>query len=341
MERRDFFRYCTTLKPLELKALGELSFIQHLAPGRIIYTAGDPSGAIYVVTRGTVELSGAVEIPGVDTVQLSRGDIVGDLETLTGQPRKQTARAGSALSIQCFLREDFEEIMRRVPSFFLFLAAHLAHRLERAETAGPESNPESLELHGNLANFDLVTIYQTIVSSRQTGELRIYSENSDLISVFFFDDGAPRTGQFQHLTGEEAFTQLFLTDTLTGSFLFSSEGRVSSCIQGDVITRTAGDLLIRAIQARDELHQLKERYADTSATLLRRRLNFTWPDDADPELKTAAEHVWQLIYAAPLPASALYNRSGVCELKIYQALDVLIRSGQCELCAEPAAEKVA
>jgi CRP-like cAMP-binding protein len=327
--QRDYFAYCTTLKPLELKAIGELSYVQHLASGRIVYSAGDASSALYVVTRGMVEVSGGEAIAGVDAQILSRGQFFGDLETLTGATRRHTARARHPLSIQCFQREDFAELCRRVPSFFFFLSQDLAMRLYGAEEAA-SVDPESFELHGNLANFDLITVYQTIVNSRQSGELRIFNDKADLISVFFFENGEPRNGQFQHLTGDEAFTQLFLAETLSGSFLFSLEGRVSSCIQAQMINATS-DMLIRALQARDELLQLKERFTDPTAMLLRRKLNLIWPDDAASESRATAEHIWQLAYSTPLPVSALYQRCNVSELKIYDALALLLESGHFEL----------
>lgn len=330
MGQRDFFAYCTTLKPLELKAIGELSYVQHLASGRIVYSAGDASSTFYVVTRGMVELSGGQAIAGIDAQILSRGQFFGDLETLTGTPRRHTARARHPLSVQCFQRDDFAEIFRRVPSFFYFLSQDLAMRLYRAEAAASDADPESFELHGNLANFDLITVYQTIVNARQTGELRIFNDKADLVSVFFFENGEPRNGQFQHLTGDEAFTQLFLAETLAGSFLFSLEGRVSSCIQAELIHATS-DMLIRALQARDELHQLKLRFADAGAMLLRRKLNLTWPENARLETRPAAEHIWQLAYSTPMPISALYQRCHVSELKIYEALAFLIDSGHFEL----------
>jgi CRP-like cAMP-binding protein len=337
---RDFFTYLTTLRPLELKAIGELSYVQHLAAGRSVYAAGDSSSAVYIVTRGVIELVGGDGAVG-EPVLVRRGEFFGDLETLTGTPRRQAARARDSVSIQCFQRDDFNTLMRRAPSFFHFLTEQLAGRLQRAQAEAAGVKHESLELHGNLANFDLVTIYQTIVSSRQTGELRIFSETGELVSVFFFDDGQPRTGQFQHLTGEDAFTQLFLSETLTGTFLFSSEGRVSSCIQSDVITREAGDMLIRAVQARDELHQLTEQFADRSAVLLRRKLNFAWPETAPAKLRPLAEHLWQIAFSTPLSVGALYPRCTASELKIFQAIQVLVESGHFELCVGSPQAKVA
>ena len=69
-------------------------------------------------------------------------------------------------------------------------------------------------MSGSLKNFDLITVYQTIVNSSQTGELSISADDGSLISAFFFEAGQPRGAQFQHLTGEEAFWQLFLADDL-------------------------------------------------------------------------------------------------------------------------------
>ncbi len=335
---RDFFAYCTTLRPLELKALGELSYVQHLAPQRIIYAQGGASTAIYIITRGTVELSTENAVAGGDSLLLSRGDLLGDIDTLTKTPRRHTARARGAVTVQCFQVEDFPELARRAPSFFLFLSQNLASRL-RAELDATDGDSEPLQLHGNLANFDLVTVYQTIVSSRQTGELRIFNEKAELISVFFFEQGQPRHGQFQHLTGPEAFMQLFVSDTLSGTFLFSSEGRVSSCVEAELIAGSADDMLIHALQARDELQQLKLRFPDAGATLHRRRLALA--SDTPVELPPAAEQVWAVAFNNPLPIGALSRRTGLSEIRVYEAVDLLVQSGHFELCSTAACADVA
>ncbi|MFL6583236.1 MAG: DUF4388 domain-containing protein, partial [Chthoniobacterales bacterium] len=231
--------------------------------------------------------------------------------------------------------------MRRAPSFFHFLTEHLARRLQCALADAAGKKDEALELSGNLANFDLVAIYQTIVSSRKTGELRIFGDQGELTAVFFFVEGQPHAGQFQHLSGEDAFTQLFLTETLTGTFLFSSEGRVSSAGQSDVITREAGDLLIRAIQARDELEQLKQRFPDRAATLHRRKLNFSSPADMPNDTGTVAAQIWQMAFSTPLAIAQLYTRCAVSELKIYEALELLVTTGHFEPCSSAPHAKVA
>ncbi len=101
----------------------------------------------------------------------------------------------------------------------------MANRLFQARELTHSPN-NSLELTGSLANFDIVTIYQTIIQSMQTGLLTIADEDGETISTFYFEKGAPRWGRFEHLSGEEAFWQLFLHEHRSGTFSFSNETQV-------------------------------------------------------------------------------------------------------------------
>ena len=60
--------------------------------------------------------------------------------------------------------------------------------------------------------------------------------------------------------------------------------------------------------------------------LLRRKLNFAWPIDANPELQPVAEQIWQLAYTTPLSLSTLYQKCSVCELKILEVIDQLVKT---------------
>ncbi|HMG05528.1 MAG TPA: cyclic nucleotide-binding domain-containing protein [Chthoniobacterales bacterium] len=340
MVDRDFFGFCTTLKPLELKAIGQLSNTWHLGPGETIYAPGDPGETLYIITRGVVEAVRS-NAKNVSDAYLSRGDIFGDVEVLTELPRKYLVRTRESVSLQCFHRKDFVELIKRVPSFFQYLSEQLAFRLAQARDLAVAQS-HCLELSGSLSNFDLVTIYQTIVNSSQTGELRITDEKSELLSAFFFAKGQPRCGQFEHLTGEEAFWQLFLSDSLAGTFSFSSGDRpLSDWIPSEPITRNADDMLINSLQGRDEFHQLKQRMPDGNEKLHRRKLNLSWPVIASPELERIAEQVWELASKGPVTLSGLFRSCTVCELKIYQVVDELVRSQQFEWAGGGFAHKVA
>ena len=340
MVDRDFFGFCTTLKPLERKALGELSHVRHLAAGETVYAPGDPGDALYIINRGVVEALRGNTVKAA-IAYLSRGGIFGDVEVLTELPRTYLVRTCEPVSLQCFHRDDFPELIRRVPSFFLYLSEQLAFRLSQArDLAAAQSH--CLELRGSLANFDLVTIYQTIVNSSQTGELRISNEKSELVSAFFFEKGQPRCGQFEHLIGEEAFWQLFVSDLMTGTFSFSAgEKSVNNWIQSDQITRSPGDMLINALQGRDEIDELKQRLSNPDGTLLRRKPNLTWPASAPLDLQPVAEQIWAFSSGAPITLPALFRHCSVCELKIYRVVDELLRSHHFAWAGEVERAKVA
>ncbi len=320
----DFFSYCTSVKLVELKAMGQLSHVRHLGEGETIYSSGDPGDTLFIINRGVVE----VIQPGqtLAGAHLSRGHVLGDVEIFSGLPRKQTARTCGTVSLQCFERKDFPELIRRVPSFFHFLSSQLASRLAQADdVATTESN--SLELGGNLSNFDLVTVYQTITNSSQTGQLRISNAAGELVSAFFFQRGQPRCGQFGHLTGEEAFWQLFGSDQLAGTFSFTTTlAPEKDWIQSNWITKNAGEMLINALQGQDEFAELRQKFAEGGKTLQRNKTDFAWPASATPELLTIAAQVWQLAATRPVTVDELFRRCAVCEFKIYQVVDELLRS---------------
>jgi CRP-like cAMP-binding protein len=339
---RDFFAYCTSLKLLELKAIGELSRVRHMGEGETIYSTGDPGDTLFIVNRGVVEVIQPSAQESAPAAYLSRGDILGDVETLSGLPRKHLARTCEPVSLQCFQRKDFAELIRRVPSFFHFLSTQLASRLAQARDLAM-SQSHCLELSGNLANFDLITVYQTIANSSQTGQLRISNPNAELISAFFFEQGQPRGGQFEHLTGEEAFWQLFVNEHLAGTFAFSTDRLPEKdWIQSDRITKNAGEMLINALQGRDEFAELKQRFGnDDSATLQRTKGALVWPSTAAPDLEPVAEQIWNFAARGPVTVAALFQHCCVCELKIYQVVDELVQSRHLTWSHDAATAKVA
>jgi len=341
MPAGDFFAFCTSLQPLELKALGALSQVRHIPENETIYVPGDVGDTIYIINRGLLEMVQANAKSSVAATYLSRGDVFGDLEVLADLPRRHTVRTCEPASLQCFDRQDFPELVRRVPAFFRYLSGSLAARLLRAHDA-VLSQSHCLELSGNLANFDLVTIYQTIANSSKTGELSIRDASGELVSAFFFESGRPKSGQFRHLTGEEAFWQLFLTEELRGTFTFSSDKQeVSGLIRTAQMNRSSDDLLINALQSRDQLNDLRKHIPDAGATLRRQRRELEVGEIAPPNLHSVAAEIWRRLFNRPMSVTELYQHLAVSELKIYQAVCELVRSGHLVLSDSISAEKVA
>jgi hypothetical protein len=341
MPQRDFFAFCTSLQPLELKALGALSEARHVAEGVTIYEAGQNCDTLYILNRGAVEVVRKTANSSAANTYLARGAAFGDVEALTGRPCEFQIKTCEEASLRCFRRENFDELVKRVPSFFLFLAEQLADRLMRAQNA-VVAPPACLELSGSLKNFDLITIYQTIVNSSQTGELAVRGADGNLIAAFFFDAGQPRGARFHHLTGEEAFWQLFLADDLDGTFSFKSGALASSqSAQGGKIARSANDMLINALQARDEYQSLKSAMPAATTLVERQKQTLEIGTAAPPALRTVMEQIWWLPFEGAIPLRTLYPQLAVSELKIYQAINELLKAEQMTLSIVPLSAKVA
>ncbi len=333
MSQSDFFTFVTSLRPIELKALGELSQVLHLEEGVTVYESGEVSDAIYIINRGALEV--VYEASGyaarTPISYLSRGDVFGETETLSNVPRKNAVRTCEPASIQRFQKKNFPELIRRVPKFFFYLSQQIAsHVAKITDLAFVQSH--CLELSGSLANFDMVTIYQTILNSAQTGELAIVSENGERASAFFFEEGQAKYGRYYHLFGEEAFWQLFLHEKLSGTFAFSiaEEGRVVH-EDGPVIRRNPTDLLISGLQYRDEFRQMMEDLPDPSSVLVREKLNLDWSNPEYESLRPVAETVWQLCYSSAVSLEELCQDVPVCELKFFKTVLQLLRTGHFSL----------
>lgn len=327
MLQRDFFAFCKSLRLVELKAIGALSRVKHFTENESVYSAGQEGDEIFVINRGAVELQPENARPGTPATVLSRGDIFGETSAFMDLPRDHSARTCGALSVQCFRRSDFPELIQKVPSFFFFLAEKLAHRLFQARELARSPN-NSLELTGSLSNFDVITIYQTIIQSMQTGLLTIADEEGETISTFYFEKGTPRWGRFQHLAGEEAFWQLFLHEHRSGSFAFSNQTQVhSDWGEGSAISRNADEILISAIQMRDQLEDLRKRMHNQSLRLKRKELNLTWNTPGFEALRPVAEDIWQIAYNDELSLAELRRRTSFCDAKVYQVVDQMVRDG--------------
>lgn len=327
MPDRDFFAFCTTLSRPQLRTIGELSWVRHLNLGEVLYRPGDPGNALFIVNRGDVEV--VPEAPGAEPLRLARGQVIGDVEALSELPRINLVRAVSGASLQCFPRANFHQLVRAVPPFFRYLCEQMAFRIVQASDQ-VRASEEHAPLSGRISHFDLTTVHQTISNSCQTGQLSIKDEQAETIGAFYFERGRPAAGQFHHLTGEEAFWQLFLNERLSGTFSFSvGERPLGSWIESGQMARSTGDLLITALQFRDELDALKkEIQPPNGAKLIAKKPDLHWNGGAPEALRPIAHHVWDLVTREPLSIGEVYQQCSVCELKIYQVVNQLLRQEQ-------------
>lgn len=337
MQSCDFFAFCTSLKRPELKAIGELSWVRHMGKGEVLYHPGEPGNALYIVNRGSLEVLPPKGSASSQVMRLSRGDVVGDVEAFSEAPRTRMVRAAEEeTSLQCFPRANFGELVKSVPSFYRYLCEHMANRLLQAHDL-PLQQSHGLELSGRISTFDLTTIHQTVVNSGQTGELQIKDENAETMGAFYFESGRLAAAQFQHLTGEEAFWQLFLIDALSGTFSFSAaEKPLTDSVQSARIDTKGGDRLIVALQYRDEFNALRAQMPPLTANLNPVVPVLRWNGSAPEHLTQLANKIWEVLSRRPVTLNELYRQCSACELKVYQVVHELIESKQLAVGEKPA-----
>ena len=106
------------------------------------------------------------------------------------------------------------------------------------------------------------------------------------------------------------------------------------------IRRNPTDLLITALQYRDEFKGMLEDVPDPTRQLRREKLNLDWPDE-HAALRPVAEAVWQTCYSSVMSLEELCQRLPYCEMKFFKTIIVLLETGHFSLSEERHAADVA
>jgi len=126
--------------------------------------------------------------------------------------------------------------------------------------------------------------------------------------------------------------------TQTPSILDASQVREMFGDTIDALPGSAATFTLYFLEGKDELTdesqaqledvfaELKRRFSENGETLLKCKTSLAWPPDAPPDSREVAEQVWQLAASGPVTVSELFHKCMVCELKVYQVVDELIRS---------------
>lgn len=109
--------------------LGDLKF-KFVKAGERFITQGEVRDCAYIINRGSglvvVEKNGELHPVG----HRGRGDIVGVLQILTGEPQHAHVEAETDMELWVLKREQFEDISRRDPEFLDFVTEIIADRFD-------------------------------------------------------------------------------------------------------------------------------------------------------------------------------------------------------------------
>jgi CRP/FNR family cyclic AMP-dependent transcriptional regulator len=119
-----------SLSPEGLATAASLLRDIHLKKGQVLFQRGDKAGALFVIIRGTIEIS-AADTSGHRIVlnYLGPGQCLGEISILDGQPRSANAAAATACHLVSLQSETVDELNREYPEFGLGLARLLVERV--------------------------------------------------------------------------------------------------------------------------------------------------------------------------------------------------------------------
>jgi CRP-like cAMP-binding protein len=115
LSKSDLLRH---LPPEEVEQILTCVRNRELRPGEVLFRAGDPGDALYIVAQGTVEVlaapspSGDGEL-GQSIAELREGETFGEMAILSQGPRTATVRAVGEVKLLEIGKQDFELLIAR------------------------------------------------------------------------------------------------------------------------------------------------------------------------------------------------------------------------------------
>lgn len=291
--------------------------------GALVVRRGHPGDSLFVIKSGVVEvLSPAEGDEARPLAYLGRGECLGELAILTDSPRHADVRVPEQAELIVISKNLFQDLMANHSGFGSRLCVILAHRLVKLLQNLPADSGNK-ELQGSLQYFDLATVVQTLVTSAQSGTMRIESEGQAVGKLVFHRGNINRV-TFRHRQGDEAVHQLFQAK-LDGKFLFTSSEDAEPEEDPDPnITVPAMALVLDSVRLQDELETLRDKLPPKPRLLERAENELHWPDRKG---KAEVEAIWAKLNA-PTSVGELLDASPSCHYHAAIALLSLLESEQ-------------
>lgn len=108
-----------------LAALADVVEDVQLAPNQQLFAKGDPGTSMYVIVAGLVR----VHIGDQTVVELTDGDIVGELAALAPEPRSASVSAIDTTTLYRIEQSILQSLMAEHPEIMHGIIKELAHRL--------------------------------------------------------------------------------------------------------------------------------------------------------------------------------------------------------------------
>lgn len=185
-----------SLPDRELEKIGPMIQDAEFPAGEEIISFGQPGKALFVITRGQVEVlrpddGGDEKLLGI----LSNGECFGEMSLLTGDPCNATIRAREPIRGLMITKRDFDNLLSRNAVLNKYFSKLLALRLNKMSKKFSDEKHSGVT--GTLTMIGPAELIQAITVTDRTGTLRI-TNGADTIRIVFHE------GQIWHMENEGA-----------------------------------------------------------------------------------------------------------------------------------------
>ncbi len=156
----------------ELSLIARRMSVFSMSKGAVLFREGEQGEALYLIHSGRIRLSQGRNGQERTVAFAGRGDTIGEMSLIAGQPTLYTATVDATADLIVLYRKDFEPILNEVPTAALHLSRVLAKRLVESTRQEPTSAVPSkiypIISHQSLPNRVVFTVNLALSLAEQT-----------------------------------------------------------------------------------------------------------------------------------------------------------------------------
>ncbi len=111
----------------DVAGLARACRVEQLEAGQVLLAEGSPSSNLYIILAGSAE----VWHHGERVATLERGEVVGELGVILGEPRRASVKAATPMELMALDQASLQEALNTVPGLGWKMLQTVARRLAR------------------------------------------------------------------------------------------------------------------------------------------------------------------------------------------------------------------
>ncbi len=186
-------------KSLDDNSLTDLTLLLELKTillDKVVMKKGAPGNNLYIILKGLVAV---IDDDGSKIAEIGVGEIFGEMSLLTGEPEANSVHTIEATQVAMLSVKNFRDVLKKYPVLQLFLLKML---VDRAQVMALRSGNITSGMTGELAEVNIVDLFQLINSSGKTGSVFLTLKQGK--AVVFFKEGEIIYARFLELRQKEA-----------------------------------------------------------------------------------------------------------------------------------------